>query len=205
MKVPKFQNLSEKDGKVCIKDTMVWVSWAWRTVSACTGSATVVLWVSFLLSKPSTTRPLTHTLLPQEHSLSSTRAILGSGYTSSHPLLAKMSCPADPVWDPHGLHQDLSLWSRHTDTRTGNPTPLPHLLLAFSSISVMRTNAAKDFPSNPCLKITLGCGRKASRLTLPHAALFWAGKPWRLVGFWFFLPHVATLGTSIRLCLLLQL
>lgn len=77
-----------------------------------------------------------------------------------------------PTGIPTGFHQDLSLWRRHKHTRAQEPTPTPHLLQAFSSISAMGTNAARDFPSNPYLKITLGCGRKASRLTLPHAALF---------------------------------
>lgn len=174
MKVPKFQNLSERDGKVCTEDAMVWISWAWRTLSACIGSATVVLWVHFC--SPSC-QPHVHWHTPSF--LKGTVSVAPEPpwaldtlpVTLCWPEWAVLQAPT-LVWDPHGFHQDLSLWSRHTDTGTGKPTPLPHLLLAPSSISTMGTNAAKDFPSNPCLKITLGCGRKASRLTLPHAALF---------------------------------
>lgn len=125
VKVPRFQNLWKR-----------WQSLYWRYsglnqlgIKSCFrlhSSDTVVLWVPFLLSKLLTTGPLTHTLLPQKYSLSSTRATLGSAYTSSYPLLARMSCPASTHWDPHGVPPgSLPLKETQTHRGTGLYTTTP--------------------------------------------------------------------------------
>lgn len=68
MKILKFQNLSKEDGKVCTEDTMTYQLGMKNCASDCTGPVTVLVWVPFLLSRLSTTHPLTLTLLPQKQS-----------------------------------------------------------------------------------------------------------------------------------------
>lgn len=138
-----------------------------------------MLWAPFILSRLLSNRSTSKcTLLPQKHSFSSTvlqpKTTPGSGYPSLHflsPLLARLSCSPS-------THTGLgSTWvspferDRHVGTCHGSLRHRSILYRPFS-ISAMGINAARDFPSNPHLKITLGCGWKASQLTLPHRALF---------------------------------
>lgn len=144
----------------------------------CTGTVTVILWTPFVLSALLPTRHASKCmLLPQKHSFSSTvlqrKTTPRSGYPSLHflsHLPVRSRCPQAPsqVWD--SLQSPLL---RERNVGTGHRSLRHHSTLCRPfSIGVTGTNAATHFPSNPCFKITLGCGRKASKLTLPHRALF---------------------------------
>lgn len=173
MKAPKFQNFSEKDGKVCIDNTMAQISWAWSLVfqtlhrlSHCGALGTI-----------SALQLVNHTPIDthsQMHSLSSTVlqpqprwALDALPDTICWPHWAVLQAPT-PVWDPHEVPLGcLPLKETHRHQGMGAYNTAPSSTGSFQH-QCNGDNCCQGFPLQPCLKITLGCGRKTSRLTLPH-------------------------------------